>query len=141
MKAQELMLGDWVADGDENARVTSLTCDGIIETTRRISNIEIIDPIPLTPEILEKNGFKQTDKGSSCIIGEYAWGGIWERKSTTVTITFYKGLRSGVALLTRIETTCSHEGGINMVHSCDIENVHELQHAFRLCGIEKEIEL
>lgn len=62
MKANELMIGDWVFDGDEVAKVTSLTCDGIIETTRCISNIEVITPIPLTPEILEKNGFILVDK-------------------------------------------------------------------------------
>lgn len=139
MIASELMLGDWVMDGDVAARVTSLTCDGIIETTHSISNIEVVEPIPLTPEILEKNGFKQVDMGSICIIGEYVWGDKGKRNFTVVRITYYKGLNSGVNLLTKIETDCSHESGINMVHSCDIEYVHELQHALLLCGIEKEI--
>lgn len=133
------MIGDWVMDGDVAARVTSLTCDGIIETTLRISNVEVVEPIPLTADILEKNGFKQVDKGDEiCIIGEYVWGDKGKRNFTAVRITCYKGLSSGVNLLTKIETDCSHESGINMVHSCDIEYVHQLQHALLLCGIKKE---
>lgn len=103
---------------------------------------DYLDPIPLTPEILERNGFKHVDKGSEiCIRGEYLWGDKGKRNFTAVRITYYKGLSSGVNLLTKIETDCSHDSGINMVHSCDIEYVHQLQHALRLCGIEKEIRL
>lgn len=142
MEAKDLMIGDWVMDGDVAARVTSLTCDGIIETAHGISNIEVVEPIPLTPEILEKNGFKRVDEGGEiCITGEYVWGNKGKRNFTAVRITFYKGLNSGVNLLTKIETDCSHESGINMIHSCDIEYAHELQHALLLCGIDKSIEL
>lgn len=155
MKAPDLMVGNLVQLADDYYDIPKGTVFKVIEIyadTIFAQDIEgayegmefpeyKLEPIPLTPKILVKNGFKQTGIGGGCIIGEYAWGGIWDRKSTTVTITFYKGLSSGVALLTKIETTCSHEGGVNMVHSCDIENVHELQHALRLCGIEKEIVL
>ena len=33
------------------------------------------------------------------------------------------------------------KAGCIVVHSCDIESVHELQHALRLCGIDKEIKV
>ena len=38
-------------------------------------------------------------------------------------------------ILTKIECDSSHECGINMLHSCDIESVHELQRALRCCGL------
>lgn len=58
MKANELMIGDFVLDGNIYAQVTSITCDGNIETTHNeYSNIELIEPIPLTPEVLARMGF------------------------------------------------------------------------------------
>lgn len=64
MKANELMIGDFVLDGNIYAQVTSITCDGNIETTHNEhSNIELIEPIPLTSEILEKIGWEEIPKG------------------------------------------------------------------------------
>ena len=69
-KVEELMIGDWVYDGNSIAQVTGITCDGIIETTHnQSSNIEIIRPIPLTIEILEKNGLCEDNHGR--LNGEY----------------------------------------------------------------------
>jgi len=115
MEANKLMIGDWVFDGDEVARVTSLTCDGIIETTLRLSNIENVTPIPLTAEILEKNGWKYNDM-------PFVQG--WEQYG----ILLYAG-GSGYRI------NC----GTNI--ALIIDSVHELQHALRLCGIDKEIVL
>lgn len=58
-----------------------------------------------------------------------------------VQITFYNEPINGVSYLTQIETCSRKDDGVNHLHSCDIESVHELQHALRLCGIDKEIEL
>ena len=38
-------------------------------------------------------------------------------------------------------TESKKDDGMNSIHSCDIDFVHQLQHAIRLCGIDKEIEL
>ena len=62
MKVTDLMIGDWIEDGYKKAQVTSITCDGIVETTSAISNIEVVDPIPLTDEILTKNGWFALDE-------------------------------------------------------------------------------
>ena len=142
------MIGDWVVFPHGCDRVQELSyipghghCASFAASATLFPvEVDKLKPIPLTPEILEKNGFKQVDMGGEiCIIGEYLWGDEGKRNFTIVRITFYKGLNSGVNLLTKIETDCSHESGINMIHSCDIEYVHQLQHALRLCGIEKEI--
>ena len=132
MKANGLMIGDWVFDGDEVARVTSLTCDGIIETTRRISNIEIITPIPLTPEILEKTGFERNL--------------VWHYYRRTCG-EYVVNVRLGYA--NKIDFVEIREGGKDDVVPSEktrlylphISYVHQLQHALRLCGIEKEITL
>lgn len=71
MKAKELMIGDWVLFGEKPVRVLQLS-EG--------KDYKYINPIPLTPEILEKNsdgGFFYHDspiigyngKRSTCHIG------------------------------------------------------------------------
>ena len=79
MKAQDLMIGDWVyyshtEDGiapfDEVTQIEAddFTRDECIFQT-------LYQPIPLTPKILEKNGFENIDKTTSIytqIIDDYA---------------------------------------------------------------------
>lgn len=38
MDCKDLMIGDWIEDGYKKSQVTSITCDGIVETTAAISN-------------------------------------------------------------------------------------------------------
>ena len=117
IKAEELMIGDWVLDGTKYAQVTSITCDGIIETTvNEKSNIELLEPIPITSEILEKNGFKKED--DDC----YLWNESLER------IIWFEG---GYTVLTSVRCDRMYEG-----HCYDI---HKLQQLLKLCGINKEI--
>lgn len=123
MTQYELMIGDYVLDGDNVAQVTSITCDGIIETTfNETSNIEVIHPIPLTPEILEKNGFEVDEKDENML--KWRWSVIDNcisyDKSTGIVRIFYP---SGLVFVKILEF------------------VHELQHALRLCNIDKKIVL
>lgn len=118
-KTNELMVGDWVLDGTQIAQITSITCGGVIETTaHEFSNIEVIEPIPLTLEIMKANGFNikvapYTPKWIRCILNPNFF--LEDRLKG-----FY------------------HFNGNNLAK---IQYVHELQHALRLCGIEKEIQL
>ncbi len=85
--------------------------------------LEYLDPIPLTPEILEKNfqeslpgiNLMYNLKGPYCAMNEY---GQW-----VFGLVKDDGENSARYPLVKILF------------------VHELQHALRLCGIEKEIEL
>lgn len=119
MKVNELMIGDWVYDGNSIAQVTGITYDGIIETTHnQSSNIEIIRPIPLSAEILEKIGFEY-------INDEY---GCW--------------LLSKIELREREPYNGLFEVEINIAkETIYIHYVHELQHILKLCGSQKEIVL
>ena len=120
MEAKDLMIGDWVMDGDVAARVTSLTCDGIIETTHRISNIEVVEPVMLTPKILEKNKFIQVILYSNLFVFDSKPGEV---------VYYEYGPNFGLTIDNKFAT----------IQDLKIEYVHELQHALRLCGIEKEI--
>lgn len=119
MKINELQIGDWVYDGNSTAQVTGIICDGIIETTHsQSSNVELIQPIPLTVEILEKNGFEYINDEYGCwLLGKIE---LREREP-------YNGLFE-------VEINIAKE-------TIYIHYVHKLQHALRLCGIQKEIVL
>ncbi len=114
MKVTELIVGDWVLDGTQIAQITSITCDGVIETTaNEFSNIEVIAPVPLTAEILEKNGF------------EFDGDDIYKLGDYHLVIEYRGGLFFGWVFCCRKQ----------------LNYVHELQHAMKLCGIDINIEL
>ncbi len=123
MKATELIIGDWVYIAPTNhfAQVVGITTD-CIETTydKGYHNEVFFDPIPLIPEILEKNFQKDPDYINTywrpncrkfCFVKE---GDDW-----------YFAFR--------------YKGGHICIAKCNY--VHELQHALKLYKIEKEIVL
>lgn len=135
MKAEELMVGDLLQvnrDGLCIKKGTIVEVKGIDADNKFESHIgcaicrpldkkqldsgiwcDYLDPIPLTPEILEKNGF---------VYNDLPFVQSWEQ--------------FGLSL---------HLGGNGYRINCGqnvamvIDSVHQLQHALRLCGIEKEI--
>ena len=141
MKAEDLMIGDWVlCDGKsyQIAEIGGMVCLDAEEEL--FASLEDIEPIPLTPEILEKNGFKKSE--SDILSQTWAWAEKSEKiYNRWVQITFYNVPINGVSYLTKIETCSSKGDGVNRLHSCDIESVHELQHCLKLVGIEKNIVL
>ena len=120
MKATELMVGDWVLDGKKPAQITGIMCDDLLETTLSPSvGGECISPIPLTDEIMKKNGFSlQSDNTEFFKLDTYCFG------------------NEGCEFLIHRLNNEDYQFG-----PAKIRNVHELQHAMRLCGIEKEVEL
>jgi len=143
MKANELMIGDWLQYHDCNlekqcyAQVTSIQADGTepyIQTSD--SDVyylaETYRPIPLTPEILEKNEFKIYEQDFTSRI-VYKFGSLDYMEYEE----YHKYFNIGC------EITYKHFGReITYIHSLmRIQYVHELQHALKLCGIDKTIEL
>jgi len=136
MKTNELMIGDIVRvskdvcfkkgtivkihgiDADnafiEKGLKGSATCMQVNDQDRFTGGVwcDFLEPIPLTPEILEKN--LATEHQISWCIG-------WDRKDD---------------IHVEIKRENLHAAFYGV-----IDFVHELQHALRLCGIEKEIEL
>ena len=129
MKANELMIGNWIEPHQCRiptvyARVEGIYPNGItIDKAERVFSFDEIHPIPLTPEILEKNGFKKDEKLEEM----YYWN--WGIGNNCVSYDKETGI-------VRIFHVFGH-----LVFVLPLSYVHELQHALRLCGIEKEIEL
>lgn len=139
------MIWNWIVDNGKYAQITGISCDGIIETTvNKNSNIELIEPIPLTQEILERNGFyygytsNEEDLASSTIaqLSEEDKGWVWDEGAGSVKVIFPNESDGGQIQI----CDQSFDRDINFTF---VENImlHELQNTMRLCKIEKEIEL
>ena len=146
MKAKDLMIGDWVAvhrpgDCHEQVRVKSVIGNGTIEAKTSDGLVAIgesaVEPIPLTAEILEKNGFEELmseGKGVAAMFGrKVERTGVW---MYCIPDTFDSVSYVPERKLLHLKVM---EGGIIDLHN--LQYVHELQHFLRLFGIEKEINL
>ena len=137
MKATELMVGDWVLDGKKPAQIAGIMCDDLFETTLSPGvGGESISPIPLTTEILEKNGFVKMS--NSPYVVSYIWstGGVAEFADVSIKVEQDHADKWRWDCLTLKIHLYKGDITLNKIHY-----VHQLQHALRLCGIEKEIEL
>lgn len=121
MKIKEVSIGDWVLAGGRPCRVT------LAALTVWSDNIK---PLPITVEIIKKNGFKReinfiTDKLDD----------------------FYSCMDGRVEMYD--DKTCinsNNEWNVYVydednypIANCELTYVHELQHLLKLCKIYKEI--
>lgn len=137
MKVDELMIGDWVKFSYSHHE-TGQPIERIFKVTEieaqlgsyyvwseekgRMCHPERLVGIPITPEILEKNGFKHCYYGIyRQIIGE------------SIRLDIFP---EGFTVMINEKGTLSQSYRFPALGF-----VHKLQHALRLCGIEKEIEL
>lgn len=126
MNIKDLSIGDWVMYRNREWQVCSLyQFTGEVGLWRKDSqiceNVADLTPIPLTPQILEKNGFVKN--------GEYnEWNiGTWDTPNLV-----------GVSL-DRPSIIVKRQG--SSIFLDQAKAVHQLQHALRLVDIDKEIEL
>lgn len=134
MKASELMPGGIVLyeyEGHKTpAKVFEIYRDSVLveDISGEYEPIEIdeakIYPIEITPEILKKNGFRHGDGF------EKRW---YDLKIEDKKVSLYQ---SNTFYTLKID-----EGIWTKLNNIYIRFVHELQHALRLCGIDKSIEL
>lgn len=150
LHAKDLMIGDWVnlAPGDNNNNINPVQVVAI-DYDKEISEDNVIDivfpitgliqfnysqrslkPIPLTPKILEKNGFVENR-------GVTSW--IFRTKQEDL-IDIY-GVDNYHLSINIEDTQGCGKGYRWLLYNLTIHYVHELQHALQLYGIEKEIEL
>ena len=157
MKANELMIGDWVhveahrGFNAQNVKVESIPDpDDDNEYGHHYGHIgawlesddndfrdveaKHLQPIPLTVEILEKNGWKHEFDKTGYMVkydlgkeGKNCWM-MWAIKEHNLDIQRQdENLDMYNLKVSRVVIPCDY--------------VHQLQHALRLCGIEKEIKL
>lgn len=140
MIIEELSVGDWVYSSfcEQPCNVTHIAKTeheyGIVGVTNVVGlkDVASLTPIPLTKEILEKNGFIEIEEDIyKCCVGEvYIEIGIYK------PMFIYIGARvitPEEVYDTDISSTTKANGGDFFVH--------DLQHALRLCGIDKKIKL
>ena len=137
MKAQELMIGDWVKikghlDYDkvqEIARDENMQWYISFACSATLFRAYEFEPIPLTPEILEKNGWIQC-KYETC-------KSLYEYKGLHLRHTMIK--RSNGRWVANVDGIVEKFPD-EYTHSflrINVFYVHELQHALRLCGLDE----
>lgn len=129
LKITNLCVGDWVIHEGHHRRVAFIDgANGLIKfaLSPNFVGIGAIEPIPITPEILEKNGWK---------LSKSNWfkfeDGEWE---INIWIGKYK---CNIEVSQKREIYAFTYADIQVVKS----NINTLQHALRWVGIEKEITL
>lgn len=151
MKANELMIGDWVygctdpysPDEEQKkfpVKVIRIDIDGDIYTMGNNPSDDPyddewwnIEPIPLTPEILEKNGFTYCKSDGGFYLHTTISYGNWDVDVVLFDVTDeYRNNQLHIS---------SPDDSYIAIHLMECNHVHELQHALRLCGIKKEISL
>ena len=130
MKKSELKLGDWVLAGGSPIKIDELV-EGIDaltiydDETNEIENYSYDDlsPIPLTEEILEKNGWKEDDE----IWGiDYTFGHLH--------IEFFsngKEIEAMVSVTDDRDVCCLRQ----------IKYIHELQHILWALGMDDDLKI
>lgn len=114
MKATELMIGDWVSSFGNNCRITAIDKYDAKVCTDPEDELFFLDdiyPIPLTYEILKKNGWK--DAEFWC---EYQDG----NNSIQSCLPDMRGRINGIE-----------------IEHFQCEYVHQYQHLLRLCGLDE----
>lgn len=130
------MIGDWVQTPNGCRKVEELSSKNvIIEWHDYGCTMEDVLPIPLTKEILEKNGFELREGCST------AWD--WHDGEQSVYISGEHTCPVGqtVTIYTPDGCTGAAFSSHRTLSDHKIRGVHELQHILRMLGIEKEIKL
>lgn len=140
------MLGDWVyglyPDGTKYKRpflITAVDTYPVNKSPRIVTNggygfqEEQLAPIPLTPEILEKNGWQMNEDNEECYCYYNSAGDGY------VKIILWDGGCGDWNV--EIKNYSKFNNEIIYKNDFTFLKVHQLQHALKLCEIEKEIVL
>ena len=133
MKANELMIGDWAKTPKGFYKIISIQDNDVVFTDFRDGidgsfELNEISPVEITAELLEVNGFEKQGFDGWLLVKRMgdglAWSILWRTDCPSPCL--------------RIDSYFYQAGCFS---SFAISYVHQLQHALRLCGIEKEIAL
>lgn len=133
MNTDELMIGDWVLYNDKTIQVEEIVTGGInpewlCGMMEYIIQEEDLKPIPLTNEILEKNGMHLFNRKTRNLMEDCNHSDCFKEDEDNI-----------------LELSLNNNGTIRWSINGDeytiipLDYVHQLQHALRLCGINKEI--
>ena len=120
MQATDLMIGDWVLINNTPHKIQAIdSIDAEIQADDELYYVgedrhhseDKIEGIPITPKILEKNG--------------------WKRNK------IYMDMKAADYINFSWTDKCDETLFQNGYYMCDCEYVHTLQHALRLCGLDE----
>lgn len=136
METTDLMIGDWVKSlkedhSGEYGQVIDISHHDTVlleyKCVNYYTDVEHIEPISLTPEILEKNGFV-SKKGRFMQLGNF----------DNPPLILWHLVDDPILRHPKNQLEIHH--GAESIHvSFMCHYVHQLQHALRLCGIDKEL--
>lgn len=136
MKAKELMIGDWV-----RCQYTPFQVEGIEHRNKRYTvtgdgfntNVAGVHPIPLSAEILEKNGFEHKT--------DIVWHDIYVLRYR-IELANKELERDHLLMLAKDPYDVFYwVPEMSAVSALNFRYVHELQHLMKMLQIEKEVEL
>lgn len=133
MKATELMIGDYIKFKGDIYIFEEISAQGWVhliypDTGIRVNIISdyimhLLEPVPLTSEILKLNGFTERATGLYTYV----------KHELNISVFFLPNVKEDESkIVVNINSLCSHKDGSNLFHSCDINYVHEFQHALKL---------
>ena len=138
IKISDLSIGDYISYCDRVYKVHSIEGQGLVGASNDsyssphiLKHVDYLEPIPITVDILEKNGWEffkdsrwwilETDMDVRC--------NVWLGRNNEC----------------RVEVSCKNEELDYYSLYADIQlrkaHIHQLQHALRLAGVNKEIKL
>ena len=130
MRANELMIGDWVALYGTPTRWELTDYEKWHKEMER-TDVRTFEPIPLTAEIVEKNGFKPQFK-----IGKICHYYVYKDGNDILTVgLFDRTTEFDYVNMIYNPEDVSEENYRQTLEFMRIINVHEAQHALRLCGL------
>ena len=144
LKISDLSVGDWVMVNGRPRKISVLAevwngsnevlVGYVVHVNSNGYNlvfykpIEHVKPVPITAEILEKNGFTRGQRGDFF---------HYHRLDKNRTLYIHASTNGW-----RVEVTYDAAGILRTTHLMhDMNGVHDLQHALRLAGVDKEINL
>ena len=117
------MIGDWMFSYGHSRQIEAIYDNERIQANCIELSEDEFDPIPLTQEILEKNGFESDTNMFGLCDYELSESYILENRGDR--FCFVKRI----------------PGHSSTFHIIDIKYVHELQHVLKFFEIEREIKL
>lgn len=146
LKISDLSVGDWVYNDKGNTpySIRSIYCGGVVVLNDNedpdgvMALVYSLTPIPITAEILKKNDFiRRSDE-----FGIYEYTTLLGKILRTTQVHLTTPQSINVFLHdTTIERGFYHREKKSVSILRDEVYVHDLQHALRLAGVDKEINL
>ena len=130
LKITDLSIGDWVQYEGQNRKIRAIndsTSLILLSNSPNFVGVGGVGPVPITPEILKKNGFD--------FYTEYLNSFVFDI-STNSRIWLFKNSHDWT-----FQIMDSGLGFSHCIVKMLVKYIHQLQHALRLAGVNKEIQL